>query len=76
MFLHARTRARTPRWPPLRYAGDLLDTHVTDYAAGQAFFGERYRLHEDALADSATAYLDTLFPPVAGGGGGECAHSH
>lgn len=28
----------------------LLDTHVTDYGAGAAFFGDAYRMHEGSCA--------------------------
>jgi hypothetical protein len=33
-----------------------------DYPAGDAFFGDTFRLHRDALADGAAKALDELFP--------------
>lgn len=40
---------------------DLLARHIIDYAAGDMFFQDTYRLHRDALADAAQAYLDQIF---------------
>lgn len=42
----------------------LLNTHMTDYATGTAFFNERYRMHEDLLADAAREVLDDIFGPA------------
>ncbi len=44
-------------------AATILGTHHTDYAAGQAFFGNPYRMHRDLMSDAAQEYLNELFPP-------------
>merc|ERR1719491_1172960 len=46
------------------YTTKLLNTHVTDYAIGHAFFGNEYHMHEDVMAQGAATYLDRLFPPA------------
>lgn len=38
-----------------------LSNHFVDYSAGEDFFGDRYRLHRDALADGTEAALNRLF---------------
>lgn len=43
----------------------LLDTHVTDYAIGDSFFQDHFRMHQDALCGGANIALDTLFPSTA-----------
>ena len=34
----------------------LLDTHVTDYGAGAAFFGDAYRMHEGTAGAGAVGW--------------------
>lgn len=43
----------------------LLDTAQTDLAMGWAFFGDMYRMQEDALCHGAKKALDRLFPQSA-----------
>ncbi len=42
----------------------ILNTHLTDYAAGAAFFGDKYRLHQDALADGVCSIFSFLLISV------------
>ena len=39
---------------------DLLGTHMLDGAAGEAFFGDYWRMHRDLLGDSARDYVGQL----------------
>jgi hypothetical protein len=47
-------------------ATKLLAVHHTDYAIGETYFGDPYRMHEDLLAVATTQYLDLVFPPAPG----------
>ncbi len=40
---------------------DLLGTRLIDTEIGEAFFGDRLRMHRDLLADAAREHLDRLF---------------
>lgn len=50
-------------WQP-KDALDLLATHQVDQRAGEAFFGDPWRMHRDILADGARQWLDAHLPPV------------
>jgi hypothetical protein len=39
---------------------DLLGTHLLDGAAGEAFFGDYWRMHRDLLGDAARDYVGQL----------------
>lgn len=41
---------------------DLLVTHILDGRLGEAFFGEKLRMHRDLLGDAATKYLRSHKP--------------
>jgi hypothetical protein len=42
---------------------ELLGTHLLDSTIGEAFFGDRMRMHRDLLGDAAREYLSLLLPP-------------
>jgi hypothetical protein len=40
----------------------VLARHIIDQEVGLVFFGDRYRMQRDLLSDSATKYINKLFP--------------